>query len=102
VTRNIRYVGLDVHAATVAVAVTEGRGEVRSLGQIPNSPEAVTKLVKKLRVRVGERGRARQEHGAQLPEGTRGDVMRGAQAVVPQLVKALRHHVQKKAPLQRL
>jgi hypothetical protein len=48
VTKNIRYVGLDVHAATIAVAVTEGRGEVRSLGQIPNTPEAVAKLVKKL------------------------------------------------------
>jgi transposase len=48
VTRDIRYPGLDVHAATIAVAVTEGRGEVRSLGQIPNTPESVAKLVKKL------------------------------------------------------
>jgi transposase len=33
--KNMRYLGLDVHAATIAVAIAEGRGEVRSLGQIP-------------------------------------------------------------------
>jgi len=45
-----RYVGLDVHAATiaVAVAVAEGRNVVRSLGTIPNRPEAVAKLLNKL------------------------------------------------------
>lgn len=47
---NTRFVGLDVHADTIAVAVAEaGRdGEVRSLGTIPNNPEAVRKLIKKL------------------------------------------------------
>jgi hypothetical protein len=46
--KDTRYVGLDVHAATIAVAIAEGRGEVRSLGEIPNRPEAVQKLLKKL------------------------------------------------------
>jgi transposase len=43
-----RFVGLDVHAATIAVAVAEADGEIRSLGTIPNEPEAVRRLVKKL------------------------------------------------------
>ena len=45
-----RYLGLDVHADTIAVAVAEeGReGEVRALGSIPNTAEAVRKLLKKL------------------------------------------------------
>jgi hypothetical protein len=42
------HVGLDVHADTIAVAVAEMNGEVRSLGVIPNCREAVGKLVKKL------------------------------------------------------
>ncbi len=44
-----KYVGLDVHKATIAVAVAdEGRGEVRSYGTIKNTPAAVAKLVKRL------------------------------------------------------
>jgi len=44
----IRFVGLDVHAATVAVAVAEPGGEVRSLGIIPNRLESIRKLIGKL------------------------------------------------------
>ena len=44
----LRFVGLDVHADTIAVAVAEPDGEVRSLGVIPNRAESVRKLVKKL------------------------------------------------------
>jgi len=43
-----RFVGLDVHAATIAAAVAEPTGEVRELGVIPNEPEAVRKLMKRL------------------------------------------------------
>lgn len=48
--KTTRFVGLDVHAETIAVAVAEeGRdGEVRALGNISNHAEAVRKLVKKL------------------------------------------------------
>ena len=43
------FVGLDVHKATIAVALAEaGGGEVRSYGVIPNTPRAVARLVKKL------------------------------------------------------
>lgn len=45
---NVRFIGLDVHAETIAVAVAESTGEVRSLGEIPNRPESIRKLVKKL------------------------------------------------------
>jgi len=34
--KNVRFIGLDVHAETIAVAVAEPDGEVRSLGTIPN------------------------------------------------------------------
>jgi transposase len=43
-----RFVGMDVHAETIAVAVAEGRNTVRSIGAIPNRPEAVRKLIGKL------------------------------------------------------
>ena len=44
----IRFVGLDVHADTIAVAVADTDGDVRSLGTIPNRAESIRKLVKKL------------------------------------------------------
>jgi hypothetical protein len=46
--KKVRFLGLDVHAETIAVAVAEPDGEVRSLGIIPNRGESVRKLVKKL------------------------------------------------------
>jgi transposase len=46
--RNVRFIGLDVHAETIAVAAAEPSGEVRSLGTIPNRMESLRKLVKKL------------------------------------------------------
>jgi transposase len=44
----VRFLGLDVHAETIAVAIAEGDGEVRSLGTIANRDESIRKLVKKL------------------------------------------------------
>ena len=44
----IRFVGLDVHADTIAVAVAEAGGEVRSLGIIPNRLESIRKMIGKL------------------------------------------------------
>jgi transposase len=44
----VRFLGLDVHADTISVAVAEPDGEVRSLGTIPNRAESIRRLVKKL------------------------------------------------------
>jgi transposase len=47
--QNTRFVGVDVHAETLAVAVAEqGTETVRSLGTIPNTLDAVARLMKKL------------------------------------------------------
>src|SRR5229473_4103740 len=46
--KGTRHVGLDVDSEKIAVAVAEPGGEVRSLGTIPYSSEAVRRLVKKL------------------------------------------------------
>lgn len=46
--KNTRYLGLDVHAETITAAIAEGRQKIRSLGQFPNRPEAVRKFIEKL------------------------------------------------------
>ena len=44
-----KYVGLDVHKGTIAVAVADGHDGIPEFrGEIPNTSEALKKLVKKL------------------------------------------------------
>ena len=44
---NLRFIGLDVHAETITIAVAEPDGDVRSLGVIPNRLDAIKQAVKK-------------------------------------------------------
>ena len=44
----LRFLGLDVHAETIAVAIAEPDGEVRSLGTIANREDSIRKLIRKL------------------------------------------------------
>ena len=47
---SIKYVGMDQHKETIAVAVApSGGGEVRFLGEIANTPYAIEKLLRQLR-----------------------------------------------------
>jgi transposase len=43
-----RFLGLDVHADTIAVAVAEPTGEIHSLGVIPNRLPSIRKMIQKL------------------------------------------------------
>jgi hypothetical protein len=44
----LRFLGLDVHAETIAVAVAEPNGEVRSLGRIANREDSTASSSKSL------------------------------------------------------
>jgi transposase len=44
-----KFVGLDVHKETIAVSVADpDGGETRYIGEVPNTPDSVVKLVKRL------------------------------------------------------
>jgi len=45
-----KFIGMDVHKATIAVSVADADGgEVRYMGEINNTPEAIAKLVRQMR-----------------------------------------------------
>jgi transposase len=44
----IRFVGLDVSKQTIAVAIAEADGSVLEYGDVPNTPNAVRRLVETL------------------------------------------------------
>jgi hypothetical protein len=46
--KTTRWVGLDAHAETIAVAVAEKDGTVQSLGTVRNRPESIGRLFKRL------------------------------------------------------
>lgn len=46
--KNTRYLGLDVHAETISAALAEDRLKVQSLGAFPNRPEGLRKFLDKL------------------------------------------------------
>jgi transposase len=44
----LRFLGLDVHAETIAVAIAEPGCEFRSIAIIPNRLESIRKMIGKL------------------------------------------------------
>jgi transposase len=47
-TPQIRYIGLDVHRETIAVAVAGETGQPESYGTIANEPHAIRRLIRQL------------------------------------------------------
>jgi transposase len=59
----IKYVGMDVHGKTIAVAVADNQStEVRFIGQIANTAEAMVKLVNELKNAANDCGNSRRVH----------------------------------------
>ena len=47
--KNLLYVGLDVHAQSVSIAIAESGGEVRNYGAVSSSLETLEKTMGKMR-----------------------------------------------------
>ena len=61
--KETRFVGLDVHAQTIAVAVATKDGDVHAMGSISNRPESIKRHVMKLNTVA--RGRPATKQGRQ-------------------------------------
>jgi transposase len=46
--RQIRYIGLDVHKASISVAIAEESGTPSSYGKVDNDPAAIRTLMTRL------------------------------------------------------
>ena len=66
-----RWVGLDVHAETIAVAVAEEDGTVRSVGTIPNDRAPVERMMQ-------QAGETRQRSGSATRRGRAGTSCTGS------------------------
>jgi hypothetical protein len=76
-----KFVGMDVHKATIAVSVADANGgEVRYVGEIANTPEAIEKLV---RCWCHWRSSERCASARRAPELSCADATRPATAHVP-------------------
>lgn len=67
--RSAAFVGLDVHAETIAAAIAEKDQAARDLGTIPNRQESIRKLARKLS--EGGAWAACYEAGYDTPRATR-------------------------------
>jgi hypothetical protein len=65
-TKNIKFVGLDVHAATVVIAVAEMGGEVRSLGTVAHEIGAIRRVLGKLGKKEQLRGKTSRSLPAEM------------------------------------
>jgi transposase len=61
-----RFVGLDVHTETIAVAIAAKDGDVHAMGSISNRPESIKRLVLKLDAGADAGGIVSRQTGGML------------------------------------